>query len=178
MHIYIRRAIKRRVNPNLAEVLRGSAGGTCKKHYANASILILLSLENSYLFYPKYHSHSSFILIWRNDLWEKQLMVIGILRRLFNWTEHIQNFISNDIALNHNMLPVLTHYKQFDFENNSFVSIVGLFGIFITPEESYYNWSSLEILLIIQLNLELTGKNYQLFGIIKISLTYVICYQK
>ena len=76
------------------------------------------------------------------------------------------------------MLPVLTHYKQFDFENNSFVSIVGLFGIFITPEESYYNWSSLEILLIIQLNLELTGKNYQLFGIIKISLTYVICYQK
>ena len=50
-------------NPNLAEVLRGSAGGTCKKHYANASILILLSLENSYLFYPKYHSHSSFILI-------------------------------------------------------------------------------------------------------------------
>ena len=161
MHIYIRRAIKRRVNPNLAEVLRGSAGGTCKKHYANASILILLSLENSYLFYPKYHSHSSFILIWRNDLWEKQLMVIGILRRLFNWTEGIQTYLEWYSLKPYypailKALQTVLIWKQF------FCSIVGLFGIFITPEESYYYyWLSSEI-LIIQLNLYFTGKTDRL----------------
>ena len=50
-------AIKRRVTPNLAGKIRGSAaGGTCKKNYTNASILIFS--DKRIYFFSSAHNHS------------------------------------------------------------------------------------------------------------------------